>query len=188
MFFRGLAAHSGIGRGWSPKSSKTTRDYAPSLVERCRTLLLFLLPMPCARDAPPGRASSKRKSSMPMGLLGRKCGMTRVFTEAGVTVPVTVIEVLPNRVTQVKIGGSGRLSRRAGQLWREAPAAAVQCGRRSLRQGEGRPGTRADGVPPRRERGRRACGRLRGQGRPLQGRRCGRCDRHDHRQGLCRAP
>jgi len=38
---------------------------------------------------------------MPMGLLGRKCGMTRVFTEAGVTVPVTVIEVLPNRVTQV---------------------------------------------------------------------------------------
>jgi large subunit ribosomal protein L3 len=37
-----------------------------------------------------------------MGLLGRKCGMTRVFTEAGVTVPVTVIEVLPNRVTQVK--------------------------------------------------------------------------------------
>src|SRR5665213_1742362 len=39
---------------------------------------------------------------MPMGLLGRKAGMTRVFTEAGVTVPVTVIEVLPNRVTQVK--------------------------------------------------------------------------------------
>ena len=26
---------------------------------------------------------------MPMGLLGRKCGMTRVFTEAGVTVPVS---------------------------------------------------------------------------------------------------
>ena len=39
---------------------------------------------------------------MPMGLLGRKCGMTRVFTEAGVSLPVTVIEVLPNRVTQVK--------------------------------------------------------------------------------------
>jgi large subunit ribosomal protein L3 len=37
-----------------------------------------------------------------MGLLGRKAGMTRVFTEAGVTVPVTVIEVLPNLVTQVK--------------------------------------------------------------------------------------
>jgi len=39
---------------------------------------------------------------MAIGLVGRKCGMTRVFTEAGETVPVTVIEVLPNRVTQVK--------------------------------------------------------------------------------------
>lgn len=39
---------------------------------------------------------------MPIGLIGRKCGMTRVFTEAGVSVPVTVIEVLPNRVTRVK--------------------------------------------------------------------------------------
>jgi large subunit ribosomal protein L3 len=39
---------------------------------------------------------------MGIGLVGRKCGMTRVFTEAGETVPVTVIEVLPNRVTQVK--------------------------------------------------------------------------------------
>lgn len=39
---------------------------------------------------------------MAVGLVGRKCGMTRVFTADGVTVPVTVIEVLPNRVTQVK--------------------------------------------------------------------------------------
>ena len=39
---------------------------------------------------------------MTIGLVGRKCGMTRVFTEAGETVPVTVIEVLPNRVTQLK--------------------------------------------------------------------------------------
>jgi large subunit ribosomal protein L3 len=39
---------------------------------------------------------------MAMGLIGRKAGMTRVFTEAGETIPVTVIEVLPNRVTQVK--------------------------------------------------------------------------------------
>lgn len=36
------------------------------------------------------------------GLVGRKCGMTRVFTEDGVSIPVTVIEVEPNRVTQVK--------------------------------------------------------------------------------------
>ena len=39
---------------------------------------------------------------MAIGLVGRKCGMTRVFTEAGESVPVTVVEVLPNRVTQVK--------------------------------------------------------------------------------------
>src|ERR1700733_11126757 len=39
---------------------------------------------------------------MAIGLVGRKAGMTRVFTEAGETVPCTVIEVLPNRVTQVK--------------------------------------------------------------------------------------
>jgi large subunit ribosomal protein L3 len=39
---------------------------------------------------------------MAIGLVGRKVGMTRIFTDAGETVPVTVIEVLPNRVTQVK--------------------------------------------------------------------------------------
>jgi large subunit ribosomal protein L3 len=39
---------------------------------------------------------------MALGLVGRKCGMTRVFTEAGESIPVTVIEALPNRVTQVK--------------------------------------------------------------------------------------
>lgn len=39
---------------------------------------------------------------MAIGLVGRKCGMTRIFTEDGVSVPVTVIEVEPNRVTQVK--------------------------------------------------------------------------------------
>jgi large subunit ribosomal protein L3 len=39
---------------------------------------------------------------MKIGLVGRKRGMTRVFTEEGMSVPVTVIEVGPNRVTQVK--------------------------------------------------------------------------------------
>jgi large subunit ribosomal protein L3 len=37
-----------------------------------------------------------------LGLVGRKAGMTRVFTEAGETVPVTVIEAPPNRITQVR--------------------------------------------------------------------------------------
>ena len=39
---------------------------------------------------------------MSVALIGRKAGMTRIFTDAGETVPVTVIEVLPNRITQVK--------------------------------------------------------------------------------------
>ncbi|GAB4359982.1 MAG: 50S ribosomal protein L3 [Gammaproteobacteria bacterium] len=39
---------------------------------------------------------------MTIGVIGRKRGMTRVFTEDGVSVPVTVVEVEPNRVTQVK--------------------------------------------------------------------------------------
>jgi len=39
---------------------------------------------------------------MALGIVGRKAGMTRVFTEAGESIPVTVIECTPNRVTQVK--------------------------------------------------------------------------------------
>jgi large subunit ribosomal protein L3 len=39
---------------------------------------------------------------MTMGLVGRKCGMTRIFMENGDSVPVTVIEAQPNRVSQVK--------------------------------------------------------------------------------------
>jgi large subunit ribosomal protein L3 len=39
---------------------------------------------------------------MTIGLVGRKSGMTRIFTEKGDSIPVTVIEVDPNRITQVK--------------------------------------------------------------------------------------
>ncbi len=39
---------------------------------------------------------------MALGLVGRKAGMTRVFTEDGASVPVTVVQVEPNRVTQVR--------------------------------------------------------------------------------------
>lgn len=38
-----------------------------------------------------------------IGLVGRKVGMTRIFTEEGVSIPVTVIEVEANRITQVKL-------------------------------------------------------------------------------------
>lgn len=39
---------------------------------------------------------------MAIGLVGRKIGMSRVFTETGSSIPVTVVEVLPNRITQLK--------------------------------------------------------------------------------------
>ena len=39
---------------------------------------------------------------MSLGLIGRKVGMTRVFTDDGASIPVTVLEVTPNRVTQIK--------------------------------------------------------------------------------------
>ncbi|NJO16580.1 MAG: 50S ribosomal protein L3 [Thioploca sp.] len=39
---------------------------------------------------------------MALGIIGRKRGMTRMFTEAGTSIPVTVVEAPPNRVTQLK--------------------------------------------------------------------------------------
>lgn len=39
---------------------------------------------------------------MSIGLVGRKCGMSRIFTEDGQSIPVTLIEATPNRVTLVK--------------------------------------------------------------------------------------
>ena len=39
---------------------------------------------------------------MAIGIVGIKRGMTRIFTEEGTSVPVTVIEATPNRITQVK--------------------------------------------------------------------------------------
>ena len=39
---------------------------------------------------------------MSLGLVGRKVGMTRIFTEDGVSIPVTVLDVSNNRVVQVR--------------------------------------------------------------------------------------
>ncbi len=39
---------------------------------------------------------------MAIGIVGRKRGMTRIYTDDGGSIPVTVVEALPNRVTQVK--------------------------------------------------------------------------------------
>ncbi|QLH42330.1 MAG: 50S ribosomal protein L3 [Coxiellaceae bacterium] len=61
---------------------------------------------------------------MPIGLIGRKCGMTRVFTEDGTSIPVSVIEVLSNRVTQVKtIDNDGYQALQV--TWSKKPASRV---------------------------------------------------------------
>ncbi|TLY47689.1 MAG: 50S ribosomal protein L3 [Gammaproteobacteria bacterium] len=39
---------------------------------------------------------------MTMGLIGRKCGMTQIYAENGLAIPVTLVEILPNRVVQIK--------------------------------------------------------------------------------------
>ena len=46
--------------------------------------------------------SRREVLKMTTGIVGRKRGMTRVFTDDGVSIPVTVIEAQPNRITQVK--------------------------------------------------------------------------------------
>ena len=48
------------------------------------------------------REEKKTGTDMAIGLVGRKAGMTRVFTDEGNSVPVTVIEATPNRITQIK--------------------------------------------------------------------------------------
>ena len=77
---------------------------------------------------------------MTMGLVGRKCGMTRVFTDDGVSIPVTVVEAQPNRITQVKtvetdgyralqvVAGSRKASRVAKPEAGHFAAAKVEAG------------------------------------------------------------
>lgn len=43
---------------------------------------------------------------MTLKIIGRKVGMTRIFTEVGQSIPVTVIECAPNRITQIKTAES----------------------------------------------------------------------------------
>ena len=90
---------------------------------------------------------------MAIGVIGRKAGMTRVFTEDGVSHPVTVIEVEPNRVSQIKTldndgyralqvtVGSRRPSRVTKPLAGHFAKAGVEAGRNlcefRLAEGEG---------------------------------------------------
>ncbi len=79
---------------------------------------------------------------MPIGLVGRKCGMTRIFTDAGDSIPVTVIEALPNRISQLKTADSDGYravqvtvgSRKAGRVARPQ---AGHFAKASVEAGEG---------------------------------------------------
>jgi large subunit ribosomal protein L3 len=65
----------------------------------------LLVPAGCATlaEAPTDEVGADlEERTMPIGLVGRKCGMTRVFTDDGESIPVTVIEALPNKVTMIK--------------------------------------------------------------------------------------
>ena len=73
---------------------------------------------------------------MTIGVVGRKAGMTRVFTEDGASIPVTVIDVEPNRVTQLKtVETDGYRAVQVTAGTRRATRVTKPAGR-SLRQGQ----------------------------------------------------
>ncbi len=88
---------------------------------------------------------------MSIGVVGRKCGMTRVFVEDGRSIPVTVIEVEPNRVTQVRSAerdgyeavqvttGTRRASRVSRPMAGHFAKAGVEAGR-TVQEFRGSPG------------------------------------------------
>ncbi len=87
---------------------------------------------------------------MAIGLIGRKTGMSRVFTEDGASVPVTVIQVLPNRVMRIKTDetdGYSALQVTTGTVkpQRLSKPAAGQYAAASTEPGEGRFEFRVDG-------------------------------------------
>jgi large subunit ribosomal protein L3 len=53
-------------------------------------------------DFSPDQSQSGMEKTMSLGLVGRKVGMTRIFTADGDSIPVTVLDVSDNRVTQIK--------------------------------------------------------------------------------------
>ena len=89
---------------------------------------------------------------MTIGVVGRKSGMTRVFTDEGVSVPVTVVEVAPNRVTQIKeleTDGYRAIQVTAGSRKASKSIKGSRLGilpRRALPAGEGLWEFRLDGV------------------------------------------
>ncbi len=81
-----------------------------------------------------------------LGFVGRKAGMSRVFTEDGRSIPVTLIEATPNRIAQIKTVETDGYS--AVQVTVGASRCpGQQAGSRPLRQGEGGSGSWPVGIP-----------------------------------------
>src|SRR5438874_98236 len=95
---------------------------------------------------------------MSIGLVGRKVGMTRIFTDDGATLPVTVIDVSDNRVTQIKTAesdgyaavqvgfGKRRATRVNKALAGHLAKAGVEAGH-TLREFRAKPEERANPTP-----------------------------------------
>ena len=87
---------------------------------------------------------------MTIGLVGRKCGMTRVFTEDGISIPVTVVEVDPNHITQVKTEDSDgysaiQITKGSRKASRVSKAAAGHFAKAGVEAGTGLWEFRSDG-------------------------------------------
>ena len=82
---------------------------------------------------------------MTIGLVGRKVGMTRIFSDDGSTQPVTVLDVSDNRITQIKTAETDGYA--AVQVaFGKRRASRVANSRRPSRQGAVEPAT-AEGIP-----------------------------------------
>lgn len=79
---------------------------------------------------------------MTIGLIGKKCGMTRVFSDDGRSIPVSVIEVLPNRIVQIKTDESDgyraiQVTTGAKKVSKVAKAQAKHFAKANVAAGEG---------------------------------------------------
>ena len=119
-----------------------------------------------------------------LGLLGRKVGMTRIFTDEGESVPVTVLDVSNNRVAQVTYDRNRRLLRNSGGLWRAASLARVKAAGRPFCEGRDRGRLDAERIPPRRQASRGVQARCNRRYRYFFGGPEGRCHRCDDWQRI----
>ena len=84
---------------------------------------------------------------MAIGVVGKKSGMTRLFAEEGTSVPVTVISVEPNRVTQIKTPESDGYHAVQITTGSAKPESCLKTDGRALCEGQGYRRQRIVGIP-----------------------------------------